>query len=808
MQNFIDSEELLRLFQMKPTIEDGPNEFAFRSGMVEVSRVWFSYKEGKEIIKDLTFHARPGQTIALIGETGAGKSTILKLLFRFYDVTSGHISIDGQDIRNVTLASLREHIGVVPQDPTLFNDTIMANVRYAKLEATDDEVMEACKTAAIHEKILTFREGYATKVGERGIKLSGGELQRIAIARAILKNAKIILLDEATSSVDSETEAKIQEGLLKLSKGRTTFVVAHRLSTVRKADRILVIQDGSIVEQGTPRQLNKHKGKYYSLWLKQMGLADSGPAENQDDRIQASKAQSKTQGEKGSRKSAAPATKENPQISKGDQTSLKSQAGASNKGQQPPTQTQARSGQKAAQTNIPAQPPETETSLAIPHNNDDTLRQPSSDAASSAAIANIAAKIEQPTMKLEQEEKESQKSNGMHSVQEHQDSLVKADNGERLESQNSSQIQEGLDVHERAAKGSEQSPASKRKAFEDDVKSSLLTNQRSFCNWEERENQYEKLPLSKAVQSILGQPPGAARHGGDLPYLSSIEEKEEEEIIAKTAANRSALGRSAEADPNEKHRELSSNRAPSAGQKPKQKPDYAEPIESLNAKGTKLTQQPVKDTESKEPGVAGGKSENRSASDRIAFQPRPDAPEFVPKDQRRGSKSSQTTQGGSSSQDTSHEFEGAMQETGNIRHNQSARRSQSKSDPSGQSLKKIQDQWIAGLGENIAMPENVDLVEVERPTGIGGHSGHVASRSTPHGNTRRRNRGKWKNATRSSMESENSASAPVTTTPSSVDPTPPMLKAPNPTPTGYLSPAGESPHYQASGGVQSKPNTK
>jgi ABC-type multidrug transport system ATPase subunit len=244
-------------------------------GQVDFQHVKFSYDRKKQVINDLSFHVAPGQTVALIGETGGGKSTILKLLFRFYDVAGGGILIDGQDVRDVTLESLRENIGVVPQDPQLFNDTILANIRYARLDATDEEVIEACKAAAVHEKILTLANGYASRVGEHGIALSGGELQRIAIARAILKNPKIILLDEATSSVDSETEAKIQDALRRVCQNRTTFVAAHRLSTIIDADLILVIKDGAILEQGTPSDLLASKGKYYSLWSKEMGIFDA-----------------------------------------------------------------------------------------------------------------------------------------------------------------------------------------------------------------------------------------------------------------------------------------------------------------------------------------------------------------------------------------------------------------------------------------------------------------------------------------------------------------------------------------------------
>ncbi len=260
------------MFQTSPSIKDGQATFKVKEGAVSFDKIRFSYDGKKEVITDLSFDVKPGQKVALVGETGGGKSTILKLLFRFYDVTQGSISIDGQDIRTVTVTSLRESIGVVPQDPDLFNDTIMKNVRYARLDATDDEVILACKVAAVHEKIMTFTDGYATKVGENGVKLSGGELQRVAIARAILKDPKIMLLDEATSSVDTETEVKIQQALETLTEGRTTFIVAHRLSTVMNANLMLVIKDGEIVEQGSPKELLISKGKYYDLWSKQNGI--------------------------------------------------------------------------------------------------------------------------------------------------------------------------------------------------------------------------------------------------------------------------------------------------------------------------------------------------------------------------------------------------------------------------------------------------------------------------------------------------------------------------------------------------------
>ncbi|KAK3394487.1 hypothetical protein B0H63DRAFT_47383 [Podospora didyma] len=271
-RDLIQAEQLLEIMQTKPTIvnKEGALPLEFNGGHVRFDKVCFSYDNKKDILKDISFTATPGMTIAFVGATGAGKSTILKLLDRFYDVTSGSIQIDGQDIRDVDLFSLRGQIGVVPQAPILFDDTVMNNVRYAKLTATDEEVHEACKAASIHEQIMGFTDGYHTRVGERGLKLSGGELQRVAIARAILKRPAMVLLDEATSAVDTETEQKIQEALRTLCDGRTTFIVAHRLSTIMNADRIVVIMGGELVEQGSHEELIVAKGKYAELWSKQI----------------------------------------------------------------------------------------------------------------------------------------------------------------------------------------------------------------------------------------------------------------------------------------------------------------------------------------------------------------------------------------------------------------------------------------------------------------------------------------------------------------------------------------------------------
>lgn len=279
--SLIDAERLLQLLNTKPSVSDHENaqELTVKTGKVEFKDVDFAYDERKQIIKNVNFSVEGGKTLAFVGETGGGKSTMLKLLFRFYDVTNGSVTIDGQDLRSVTLSSIRESIGLVPQDPALFNQSIRQNVRYAKLDATDAEIEEACRAAAIHDDIVSFPDGYNSKVGERGVRLSGGQLQRIAIARVLLKNPKIVMLDEATSAIDSAIEAQIQEAFRKLSKGRTTFVIAHRLSTIVDADCILVVEKGEIIERGTHAELIARGGKYWELWSKQTaGNSSAAPS--------------------------------------------------------------------------------------------------------------------------------------------------------------------------------------------------------------------------------------------------------------------------------------------------------------------------------------------------------------------------------------------------------------------------------------------------------------------------------------------------------------------------------------------------
>lgn len=235
-------------------------------GHVQVKKVGFGYTPQHPVLSDLSFEARPGELVALVGPTGAGKTTVINLLHRFYDPTEGCITIDGRDLRDVTLDSWYRQIALVPQETILFGGTILDNIRYGKREASEAAVLEASKAAHAHDFIMSLPDGYQTLVGEKGVNLSGGQRQRIAIARAILKNPRILLLDEATSSLDTESERLVQEALQRLMEGRTTFVVAHRLSTIQRADRILVLDKGKLIEQGTHAELLERKGLYHYLY--------------------------------------------------------------------------------------------------------------------------------------------------------------------------------------------------------------------------------------------------------------------------------------------------------------------------------------------------------------------------------------------------------------------------------------------------------------------------------------------------------------------------------------------------------------
>ena len=273
-ESLADAEEMTEILDMPYDIQDVRNakELQVNKGKIEFIDVNFAYSKTRGIIKKMNLTIRPDEKIALVGPSGAGKSTIVKLLLRQHDVSRGKILVDGQNIAKVTQESLWGNISLVPQDPILFHRSIMENIRYAKPEATDEEVIEAAKLANAHDFIIGAPEGYGTFVGERGIKLSGGERQRVAIARAILKNSPILILDEATSSLDSKSEKLIQEALINLMKCKTVIIVAHRLSTIMHSDRILVIKEGGIAEQGKHQELlKKKKGIYSNLWDIQVG---------------------------------------------------------------------------------------------------------------------------------------------------------------------------------------------------------------------------------------------------------------------------------------------------------------------------------------------------------------------------------------------------------------------------------------------------------------------------------------------------------------------------------------------------------
>jgi ATP-binding cassette subfamily B protein len=270
-QAVIDIESMFTVIAKDAEIEDVPDAppLAVSKGVIKFDNVSFSYDPARPILRNVSFEVPAGRTIAIVGPSGAGKSTISRLLFRFYDVSSGRILIDGQDIRKVTQKSLRQSIGMVPQDTVLFNDTIRYNIRYGRWDATDAEVEQAARHAHIDTFIRLSPKGYDTEVGERGLKLSGGEKQRVAIARTILKAPPILLLDEATSALDSHTEKDIQDALDEMSQGRTTLVIAHRLSTIVAADEIIVLAHGEVAERGTHQQLLAKGGIYASMWNRQ-----------------------------------------------------------------------------------------------------------------------------------------------------------------------------------------------------------------------------------------------------------------------------------------------------------------------------------------------------------------------------------------------------------------------------------------------------------------------------------------------------------------------------------------------------------
>ncbi len=266
-----DMDLLFKLLEREPEIKDQKNapEISITKGEVVFDTVNFSYNDDRQILYDVSFEIPAGKKIAVVGPSGSGKSTLARLMFRFYDIQSGSITIDGQDIREVSQNSVRQSIGIVPQDTVLFNDTIFYNIQYANNEASREQVIQAARHASIHEFIESLPQGYDTLVGERGLKLSGGEKQRVAIARVILKNPKILVFDEATSSLDSHSEQSILKALQEVAEDHTALVIAHRLSTIVDADRIYVLREGRIVEQGTHNELLANKAMYAELWALQ-----------------------------------------------------------------------------------------------------------------------------------------------------------------------------------------------------------------------------------------------------------------------------------------------------------------------------------------------------------------------------------------------------------------------------------------------------------------------------------------------------------------------------------------------------------
>ena len=270
-QALVDMGEMFNLLEQPAEVTDAADAKPLHvdGGRVELDDVVFGYNADRAILKGVSITAEPGQMVAIVGSTGSGKSTIGRLLFRFYDVNGGALRIDGQDVRNVTQDSLHAAIGVVPQDTVLFNDTIGYNIAYGRDGATRQEIEEAARAAQIHDFIMSLPDGYDTTVGERGLKLSGGEKQRVGIARTLLKDPPILLLDEATSALDSETESEIQEALMRAGRGRTVLTIAHRLSTIADADEIVVLEQGNVIERGTHEALLAREGRYAQLWRRQ-----------------------------------------------------------------------------------------------------------------------------------------------------------------------------------------------------------------------------------------------------------------------------------------------------------------------------------------------------------------------------------------------------------------------------------------------------------------------------------------------------------------------------------------------------------
>jgi ATP-binding cassette subfamily B protein len=272
------AERIFEILDTLPDVQDAPDAYPLPSvmGLVRFEGVSFGYSQ-RQVLREITFEAQPGQVVALLGPTGSGKSTIVSLLPRFYDPTQGRIMVDGHDIRKITLNSLRNQIGIVLQEATLFGGTVRENIAFGRPEATEEEIYVASQAAQAHEFIIQMDKGYETRIGERGVMLSGGQKQRLAIARALLLNPRLLILDDATSSVDTETEHLIQLAFQRLMQGRTTFVIAHRLSTVKRADLILVMDQGQIVARGTHVELLQTSALYAEIYQRQLRPQESSP---------------------------------------------------------------------------------------------------------------------------------------------------------------------------------------------------------------------------------------------------------------------------------------------------------------------------------------------------------------------------------------------------------------------------------------------------------------------------------------------------------------------------------------------------
>ena len=276
--NLSAADRIFDILDIKGNIKNRDNEKVVEDirGDVEFKKVYFAYEDGINVLKNVSFKVESGERIALVGSTGAGKSTIVSLLSRFYDVTSGEILVDGKNLKDLDIESFRSNMGIMLQDTFLFSDTIMENIRYGRLDATDEEVMNAAKAVNAHDFIMNLEDGYNTEVNERGSRLSLGQRQLISFARALLADPRILILDEATSNIDTKTERLVQQGIEKLLQGRTSFVIAHRLSTIRDCDRIMVVEDGRIIEHGNHESLMAIKGNYYNLYMSQYEFLNEG----------------------------------------------------------------------------------------------------------------------------------------------------------------------------------------------------------------------------------------------------------------------------------------------------------------------------------------------------------------------------------------------------------------------------------------------------------------------------------------------------------------------------------------------------